>query len=703
MLKTSLLSLCLALLPLLCRAQTIGSWQVYPSYWIATQNLTVGSKVYGLMNGNLLCYDTDDESVRTYDCLHDLNDVHISYIAYSFEVRRLLLIYDNGNFDIMDLSDNIWNIPGLKNSSLTGKTVNGVTVDGSLAYVCTDFGFLTVDMQEMVILDTYNLGMSVTGVRPEQDKTYIASNNVVYAASNSDNWHIADNWARSSDFALADVTYTPSEYNLAGGLYWHSDQLQGLRGYRLLSDGTYEFASGPIQPNSPVRDLSYRMQYVGERLLVAGGINTDYAVYNATTAMYYEDGVWTNFDEETPAELHPEINQYNTTNLVQDPFDDTHHYASPYRAGIYEYRDTKFTGLYNYTNSPIQPMSSYTGEKYYNYNCAVALQFDSEGNLWMANQNTDTIVRVLTPSGQWRALYYSEISNTQTCDDYLFTSSGVNFLNCRRNTNRGFFGFTLGGSLSSSSATSGQHILRSTIINEDGTSYSPDQFYCLTEDFDGQVWCGTNLGLFVIESPTDYFSSDFRFLQVKIARNDGSGLADYLLSGVPVTCIAVDGANRKWIGTSGNGIYLVSADGQEMLQHFQADDSPLLSDNIQCIAIHPTSGLVMIGTDVGLCSYMADATEPEEELSKDNVLAYPNPVTPSYTGLITIDGLTADSEVKICSSTGQLIWSGTSNGGRFTWNGCNRQGRHVSSGVYNVVASNAEGKKAIVTRIIVIK
>ncbi|MCD8294004.1 MAG: regulator, partial [Clostridia bacterium] len=228
-------------------------------------------------------------------------------------------------------------------------------------------------------------------------------------------------------------------------------------------------------------------------------------------------------------------------------------------------------------------------------------------------------------------------------------------------------------------------------------------FYCLTKELDGQVWCGTDLGLFVIENPTDYFSSDFRFLQVKIARNDGSGLADYLLSGVPVTCIAVDGANRKWIGTSGNGIYLVSADGQEMLQHFQAAGSPLLSDNIQCIAIHPTSGLVMIGTDVGLCSYMADATEPEEELSKDNVLAYPNPVPPSYTGLITIDGLTADSEVKICSSTGQLIWSGTSNGGRFTWNGCNRQGRRVSSGVYNVVASNAEGKKAIVTRIIVIK
>jgi hypothetical protein len=224
----------------------------------------------------------------------------------------------------------------------------------------------------------------------------------------------------------------------------------------------------------------------------------------------------------------------------------------------------------------------------------------------------------------------------------------------------------------------------------------------MAEDLDGRVWCGTQLGLFVINDPTTFFDQDFAFEQVKIARNDGSGLADYLLSGVPVTCIAVDGANRKWIGTSGNGLYLVSADGQELLQHFQADDSPLLSDNIQCLAIHPTSGLVMIGTDRGLCSYVSDATEAETELRADNIVAYPNPVRPDYTGPITVRGLTMDSEVKILSSTGQLVWNGQSNGGTFTWNGTNKHGRRVASGVYHIVANTANGKKAVVCRIIVI-
>ncbi len=702
MLRRTIISLAASLLLALpSRAQSIGSWQVYPSYWIATQNLTVGSSVYALMNGNLLRYDTDDTSVRTYDCLNDLSDIHISYIAYSEAAKKLILVYDNGNIDLLALNDDVWNLPSLKDATLANKTVNGVVTDGSTAYVLTDFGFLTVDMEEIVIRDTYNLGYSVTGLVMEEGKIYVTTGSAVYAASQEDNWHISDSWQQTSEKSSADVTYSPSEYNKAGGLYWHSDGSDGLRGYKLLDDGTYELAAGPIQPNSPVRDLSYRMSYAGSRLLVAGGINTDYSIHYAATAMYMEDGHWTNFDEETPAELYPSTNHYNTTNLVQDPYDDTHHFASPYRSGLYEYRDAHFVTLYNSENSPIQVISAYTGNKKQNYTCAVCLEYDGDGNLWMANQNSDTIVRVLTHDGQWRALYYDEIANTPTCDQYLFSSSGVNFLVSRRIDGRGFFGFTTNGTLNTTADD--RHVLRTTITNQDGTSYKPDQFFCMTEDLDGRIWCGTNLGVFVIDDPSTYFNSDFRFQQIKIARDDGSGLADYLLSGVNITCIAVDAINRKWVGTNNNGVYLISADGQEMIQHFLADETPLLSDNIQCLAIDPVSGLVMIGTDVGLCSYMSDAANALDELSKDNVIAYPNPVRPEYRGPVTVDGLTMDCEVKICSTSGQLIWKGTSKGGRFTWDGTNKLGRRVSSGVYNVIASTSDGKKAVVTRIIIIK
>ncbi|MBO4611747.1 MAG: RdgB/HAM1 family non-canonical purine NTP pyrophosphatase [Bacteroidaceae bacterium] len=772
-LRTALMLL-LLLMFLPIRAQKIGEWQVYPSYCIASKNIAVGQTVYALsiaqeqvytdpwQTYNLLRYDNEDTSVKTYNSLEDLSDQSISHIAYSRESKRLIIVYDNGNIDLMDLEDNVQNIASLKNSSLNGKSVNYIAVEGCMAYLCTGFGYITVDMAEGVIRDTYRLDVNVQALVIHNDKVYLGTDDGLYC-STSENKHLLQNWTKLSTsnvyrqmvvfddaifvldntgisrfqesdntfvdvrkdksikfLTLADgkmVCANPSNIYLytnasqfkriemenqwqdlsySSGIYWASVGTEGLKGYK-LADGAFAETVGKIQPNSPVRSLAYRMQFVGDRLLVAGGINSPYPIYRPATAMYFEDGKWTNFDEETPAQQYPNLHHWNTSNLVQDPDDPTHHFASPYRTGLYEYRDGKFVKLYNCDNSPLRQIKNY-GLNYVGCTC---LQYDGEGNLWMTNQQTDTIVRILQPSGRWLSLYYSEIKETETPEDYLFTTSGVNFLLNRRMEGRGFFGFHTNGTLNT--VRDDKHLLRSTIINQDGTSYSPDQFYCMTEDLDGRVWCGTQMGLFVINDPTTFFDKDFTFEQIKIARNDGSGLADYLLSGVAVTCIAVDGANRKWIGTNYNGLYLVSADGQEMIHHFQAADSPLLSDNIQCLAIHPTTGRVMIGTDVGLCSYVSDATEAEEELNGDSVVAYPNPVRPGYTGPIAVRGLTQDSEVKICSSTGQLVWSGVSNGGTFTWDGTNKRGKRVSSGVYQVIANTREGKKAVVCRIIVIK
>ena len=89
-------------------------------------------------------------------------------------------------------------------------------------------------------------------------------------------------------------------------------------------------------------------------------------------------------------------------------------------------------------------------------------------------------------------------------------------------------------------------------------------------------------------------------------------------------------------------------------------------------------------------------------MDKDNVWAYPNPVTPDYTSLITVTGLTYDADVKITSSNGALIAEGRSNGGQFTWDGCDKKGRRVASGIYMVVTATKDGKKGTVCKIAVI-
>ena len=140
-----------------------------------------------------------------------------------------------------------------------------------------------------------------------------------------------------------------------------------------------------------------------------------------------------------------------------------------------------------------------------------------------------------------------------------------------------------------------------------------------------------------------------------------------------------------------------------MIHHFTTENSPLLSDNVQGIAVHPGTGEVVFGTDKGLCSYISDATTPEDELKKSNVTIFPNPVSPDYNGPIAIRGLVADTEVKIISTGGQLVWNGKSAGGTCTWNGLANNGRRVASGIYHVVANTPEGGKAIISRIVIVR
>ena len=90
-------------------------------------------------------------------------------------------------------------------------------------------------------------------------------------------------------------------------------------------------------------------------------------------------------------------------------------------------------------------------------------------------------------------------------------------------------------------------------------------------------------------------------------------------------------------------------------------------------------------------------------MTKDNVYAYPNPVKPDYTGLITVTGLTLNADVKIVTSNGTLVAQGRSNGGTFTWDGCDAKGKRVASGIYMVETATEDGGKGTVCKIAVIK
>lgn len=770
-------------------AQNEG-WQVYPAYTEAMQVEAAGNYLYCVMKGsgtkdsntgNLVRYDVEDGSVKTYDCLHELSDKEIAKISYNEATDRLLIVYTTGNIDLLGDDDEVVNVTALMDASVLAESINSITNIGKKAYICVDFGIIELDTENEVVLETYKVGTSVSSIQVVGEKTYVARSDGFFHVESVSRMHDRNSWHKlaAADFncmvAFAGQMYalannrlhylipTDSGVDIVATSYYFR-RLDAFAKYLLCTDAGSWIAlfdtSSPQRPkivqqkyqwndfvfvsdelyvcdkghglvsykfdeeksvfsqvsttdlfsvNSPRSDLFYRINYVGDRLLAAGGINTMLGTYYPVTFMFMEyDGMqplWTIFDENGPKSEFPNLSHNNAVALVQDPADDNHFYGAVYRNGLHEYRmdedgAVRFVGLYNYENSPLQCIAVETPYPW-NYCTCTALQYDSNGNLWMANQQTDTIVRIMRPNGKWVSLFYPEIAETEMVHQYLFASCGINFMVAYEGGKRGFFGFDTAGTLNLQDDD--RHLLRRTITNQDGVAVMPTHFYCMAEDHDNQIWCGTNEGLFVITSPQDWFDSDFRFHQIKRNRDDGSGLADYLLAGVDITCIAVDPSNRKWVGTQSDGVYLVSHDGQETLHHFTRANSPLLSDYVYSIAIHPGSGRVMFGTDAGLCSYDEHVTTPEEELLEETIHVYPNPVKPGTDATVTIQGLTDGAEVKILGSSGHAVWGTKSIGGSVRWNCCNMQGERVASGVYHIVCNTGDAKRTVVKRIVVMK
>jgi hypothetical protein len=171
----------------------------------------------------------------------------------------------------------------------------------------------------------------------------------------------------------------------------------------------------------------------------------------------------------------------------------------------------------------------------------------------------------------------------------------------------------------------------------------------------------------------------------------------YLLGTEVINDLQIDGAGRKWFATT-HGAWLIAADGLSEVEHFNEENSPLLSNNVNTIAIQSKSGEVFFGTDKGICSYKGTATKGGEK--NENVLAYPNPVPHNYTGMVAIKGLVDNAYVKITDISGTLIYSTKALGGQAVWDGKNLKGEKTASGVYLIFATNSEGSETVVAKLL---
>lgn len=641
----------------------IGDWKAYMSYHDMQEVEQAGNLIFVQASNSLYVYNKNDQSIQTFSKTDYLSDCDIQHIGYNNSAKRLLILYNNSNIDLMNVSNfEVTNLSDYYTASTTGdKAVNDIYMYGKYAYMSNGFGIIKINIADGEVCDTYNLGFKVNWCEIKNNRIYAYSEtNGQYSALLSQNLLDKNNWSKVGN-------YTAPQKEDKSGLRQTVSTLQP-GGPKYNNFGFMKFDNGQLYTCGGGYNVLQDLRRPGCIQLLN---NQEWNIY--------ED----NFHEAAGNPSYEDINCIDFNPLHPDTL-----FACG-RTGLYKFANGKFIKHYTYDNSPL--VSVFGSDK--NYVVVQGLTFDREGRLWLINSMNKEKNLLTYQNGTWTALSQNELSTLPNMSHLLIDSRNILWFSNDNWQNPAFYRYDIENNKLYSTTS---------FINQDDTKLTTYRLKDIKEDRLHNIWLATDAGPILIEKKETTQESPV-LTQVKIPRNDGTNFADYLLGGVSISAIAIDDGNRKWFGTSNNGVYLISEDNMEEIHHFTSINSPLLSDNIESIAINDATGEVFFGTDKGLCSYMSNASKTNSKMTKDNVWAYPNPVKPDYTGLITITGLSFQADVKIVTSNGTLVNQGKSNGGSYTWDGRNKKGEKVASGIYMVETTTNEGNQGTVCKIAIIR
>ncbi len=491
-----------------------------------------------------------------------------------------------------------------------------------------------------------------------------------------------------------------ASYDAENDEIWAAADYAGIAKITPTTNATNVFC-----PNGPAVNTAWRIKYSDNKIFVVQGGRWAVQYQRPGYVMMFENGMWTNITPDVISNVTG-LKSIDFVDIAIDPSDNSHFFVAAYGMGIYEFRNNQFYKLYNADNSGVETI--YPTRKpetaYYYYHRIDGLTYDKNGNLWFLNAKTNAVIKYMKPNSDGKTVdfAYSNIKEYETPQDIIISQNNdalkwVLFPRAASSDDTSIFAFFDNGT---DKTNDDQTRIFSYFTDQDGNRYAPQNFRCIAQDQNNQLWIGSSDGICVITNQTKVFDDNFTCMRIKIPRNDGTNLADYLLDGIQINAIAVDGSNRKWIGTETNGVFLMSEDGLETIEHFTSDNSPLLSNTILSIGINEKTGEVFFGTGNGLCSYQSDASEGNESFT--DVHAFPNPVREDYYGVITITGLMTDSRVKITDIAGNLVYETISNGGIATWDGNRSNGERVATGIYLAMCFSSDGKQYETTKILVI-
>lgn len=721
-------------------------WEDHFSYRSVTGIIQVDDMLYCTSSHAIFSYDLRYNEVKKLSKANRLNAIQPTSLAYNPEFDYLLVGYQSGELDLLgERSYNFIEIP--LDDYAGNKQINHLYTESHWMIISAAYGVSLFDLERREFAETafFRQGGEYFTANESvifNNTIFTASDRGIYSHEINDLIPNFNNWENATSIPNSPVLHIEKFNNQllasnAGNIYYYQNgNWHYLRYFGNITDinANGNFVSittsnkifvldsnlnviYEINVNSPVQAgiFANNEAYVGSsdkgliRMSSQESIFPDGPYSNSSFGVTAMQGhIWSapggilsynlpalNIDgfshfngiSWTHIPYQEMENVRDITQITPNPNNLSQVYATSWHEGfsIYEVVDDIPVAKIDHTNSSILENNLY-GNPFLRFGGSA---FDESGNLYITQTFVSpqfyNYLHKRTPSGTWTS--YSLENYNQGAPTVLEPVID----------NQGFV--WIGSARGSGVVITNMNETYQILYGESMGDLPSSNVYAVAIDRSGTAWIGTQLGLRIKRNPIREFQSGNLDTEPIVIVQDG--IPEALLTDVAVQTIAVDGSNRKWIGTDGAGAFYVSENGRETIFHFTEDNSPLPANTIYDISVDNSTGIVYFATEGGLVSYKGDAKETGDGFGE--IVAYPNPVRPDYQGPITIKGLARNADVRITDVVGNLIYKGRASGGIIQWDGTNLKGQKVASGVYIALMINADGTETANTKIAIIR
>lgn len=701
----------------------LGTWREHLSFNSVAFLAGGNSKVFAASANAILQLDLTDQNFSIYSNLNALSSNGISSMAYDYQRNQLIVGYENGALDFITESQTLTYTRLINPSDVTVSSgIRHILVAGANAYLSTAYGVIVFDLNRNEVRETWrNLGSGGQALGINQsvllnDSIYLATTKGVLKGKLNNNLLDFNQWQRyeTGDFnsdvrkiaviankvvaginakgiykfdgiAWQSQTALPvlsnyTLFNVSGNTLFYAnqnrllftqdlvnveeeinDQFVSLSDALLIGSEIWvaDLRIGFLRqqgndwqltiPNGPVSPSTFRTKANNhEMLAIHGGYTKQFLPGNSIKKVsVFKDGLWST--RNTTVDFITDAEVGNSGEL----------YVASFSEGLEKISAEGVSTLFSVNDYPLPRIT--------------AIQNATEG-LWVSTYNSLSSLHLLKSDNTISSFASPTLAARYPVGMEVDGSGSVWIL----------LGQAGGGGV--------------RVVKNDGTDlrFLSDQpgggllpskeVLSIAVDKNDYVWIGTARGVAYYT-----FYSEDGIKPIVEGR--------FLLSEERITALEVDAGNRKWIGTE-RGLWLFNDTGEKAIYNFTTENSPLPSNIINDLELNEQNGELFITTDKGLVSYRSDATEPLPDFK--TVKIFPNPVTPSFNGLVGISNLMENAVIKIVDVSGRLINQVQGNGGAASWNLADHTGKRVSTGVYVLICVLPDGSESFAGKLVVL-